>query len=267
MRRPLEQAWGHDLSHVRLHTDADAAPVTTAFGADGLTTGSHVYLRPGLSDSGDHGRRVLRHELAHVVQQTGPRPMGGAHSSTPSPGVAGRGLQWDGAREAEAERASQAGAVPRSFGGGGLQPMFGVKFMKDFFARLGSGKTLVALMAMLAAAENGAQAAMLAPTEILARQHFTNLSALLRDVPVRVALLTGREKGRARSEIVDALARGDLDGIVRRDGDPHIAALRLDAQGAAGLDRKNLFDGALDLGVRGEQRGRKAAAEKNETGG
>lgn len=143
VRRPLEQAWGHDLSHVRLHTDADAAPVTTAFGADGLTTGSHVYLRPGLSDSGDHGRRVLRHELAHVVQQTGPRPMGGAHSSTPSPGVAGRGLQWDGAREAEAERASQAGAVPRSFGGGGLQPMFGVKFMKDFFARLGSGKTLV----------------------------------------------------------------------------------------------------------------------------
>ena len=79
---------------------------------------------------------------------------------------------------------------------------------------VGSGKTLVALMAMLAAAENGAQAAMLAPTEILARQHFGNLSALLHDVPVRVALLTGREKGKARSEIVDALARGDIDILI-----------------------------------------------------
>ncbi|MCC7394483.1 MAG: ATP-dependent DNA helicase RecG [Sphingomonadaceae bacterium] len=79
---------------------------------------------------------------------------------------------------------------------------------------VGSGKTMVALMAMLAAAENGAQAAMLAPTEILARQHFANLSALLRDVPVRVALLTGREKGKARSELVDALARGDIHILI-----------------------------------------------------
>ena len=63
---------------------------------------------------------------------------------------------------------------------------------------VGSGKTLVALMAMLIAVEAGAQAALLAPTEILARQHYETLSRMLAGLPVNVAILTGREKGRAR---------------------------------------------------------------------
>ena len=63
---------------------------------------------------------------------------------------------------------------------------------------VGSGKTLVALMAMLIAVEAGAQAALLAPTEILARQHYDTLSRQLAGLPVNVAILTGREKGRAR---------------------------------------------------------------------
>ncbi len=61
---------------------------------------------------------------------------------------------------------------------------------------VGSGKTLVALMAMLAAVEAGAQAALLAPTEILARQHHATLLGQLDSIGVRVAILTGREKGR-----------------------------------------------------------------------
>ena len=60
---------------------------------------------------------------------------------------------------------------------------------------VGSGKTLVALLAMLSAVEAGAQAAMLAPTEILARQHFATLSAQCMPLGVNVAILTGREKG------------------------------------------------------------------------
>lgn len=145
-RRTVERAWGHDLSHVRLHTGADASRVTSAFGAEGLTTGSHVFLRPGLAPSSEQGARVLRHELAHVVQQTGPRPVGGLHSSVPVIGAAGRGLVWDGAREAEAERAAHAagaGDAPSSFGSVGAQPLFGVTFMKEFFKNLGSGKTLI----------------------------------------------------------------------------------------------------------------------------
>ena len=63
---------------------------------------------------------------------------------------------------------------------------------------VGSGKTLVALLAMLEAVEAGAQAAMLAPTEILARQHHATLQRQCEAIGVRIAILTGREKGKAR---------------------------------------------------------------------
>jgi ATP-dependent DNA helicase RecG len=79
---------------------------------------------------------------------------------------------------------------------------------------VGSGKTLVALFACLAAVESGAQAALLAPTEILARQHHANLQGLLAGMPVRVALLTGRDKGRVRETILADLAAGRIDILV-----------------------------------------------------
>ena len=70
---------------------------------------------------------------------------------------------------------------------------------------VGSGKTLVALLAMLRAVEAGAQAALMAPTEVLARQHHRTLSALS---PVPVELLTGSVKGAARNRVLDGLADG-----------------------------------------------------------
>lgn len=79
---------------------------------------------------------------------------------------------------------------------------------------VGSGKTLVALLSMLTAVECGAQAAMLAPTEILARQHYATLTKLIGDVPVRIALLTGREKGKGRAALLEALAAGEIDILV-----------------------------------------------------
>ena len=79
---------------------------------------------------------------------------------------------------------------------------------------VGSGKTLVALMAMLTAIESGAQAAMLAPTEILARQHHATLLGQLDSIGVRVAILTGREKGRARESVLMGLADGSVDVLV-----------------------------------------------------
>ena len=79
---------------------------------------------------------------------------------------------------------------------------------------VGSGKTLVALLAMLAAVESGAQAAMLAPTEILARQHHATLLGQLDHIGVRVAILTGREKGKARDSILMGLADGSIDILV-----------------------------------------------------
>ncbi|MEM7570278.1 MAG: ATP-dependent DNA helicase RecG [Pseudomonadota bacterium] len=79
---------------------------------------------------------------------------------------------------------------------------------------VGSGKTLVALMAMLAAVESGAQAVMLAPTEILARQHGDTLADMLNGSGVRLAVLTGRDKGAARKAILEDLASGDINILV-----------------------------------------------------
>jgi ATP-dependent DNA helicase RecG len=79
---------------------------------------------------------------------------------------------------------------------------------------VGSGKTLVALNAMLVAAEAGAQAAMLAPTEILARQHYETLRRQLAGLPVNLAILTGRDKGRAREATLMGLADGSIHILV-----------------------------------------------------
>jgi ATP-dependent DNA helicase RecG len=79
---------------------------------------------------------------------------------------------------------------------------------------VGSGKTLVALLAMLAAVESRAQAALLAPTEILARQHYATLLGQLDSLGVRVAILTGREKGKARDSVLMGLADGSIDLLV-----------------------------------------------------
>lgn len=79
---------------------------------------------------------------------------------------------------------------------------------------VGSGKTLVAAMALLIAVEAGAQGAMLAPTEILARQHYETLRKTLAGLPVEVAVLTGRDKGRAREATLMALAAGQIDILI-----------------------------------------------------
>ena len=73
---------------------------------------------------------------------------------------------------------------------------------------VGSGKTVVAFLAMLAAVETGAQAALMAPTEVLARQHFATIEPLARAIDVPVSLLTGRERGGNRERILAGLAGG-----------------------------------------------------------
>ena len=79
---------------------------------------------------------------------------------------------------------------------------------------VGSGKTLVATLAMLTAVEAGAQAALLAPTEILARQHYESLRRTLAGLPVEVAVLTGRDKGRVREATLMGLAAGSIDILI-----------------------------------------------------
>ena len=79
---------------------------------------------------------------------------------------------------------------------------------------VGSGKTLVALMTMLIALDNGFQACIMAPTEILAEQHLQTIKEFLKDMPVRVELLTGIVKGKKRQEILDGLLTGEVQILV-----------------------------------------------------
>ena len=79
---------------------------------------------------------------------------------------------------------------------------------------VGSGKTLVALMAMLIALDNGFQACIMAPTEILAEQHLVTIREFLKDMPVRVELLTGIVKGKKRQEVLDGLLTGEVQILV-----------------------------------------------------
>ncbi|WP_288299118.1 ATP-dependent DNA helicase RecG [Alistipes finegoldii] len=79
---------------------------------------------------------------------------------------------------------------------------------------VGSGKTLVALMSMLLAVDNGFQACMMAPTEILARQHFATITRMLEDMDVKVAILTGASKVKERRLALEGIASGKVDILI-----------------------------------------------------
>jgi ATP-dependent DNA helicase RecG len=89
-----------------------------------------------------------------------------------------------------------------------------VRMLRLLQGDVGSGKTVVALMAAAAVAEVGKQAALMAPTEILARQHIKTIAPLAERAGMRVAILTGREKGKERREIITQLAAGEIDLLV-----------------------------------------------------
>ncbi|SFH34364.1 ATP-dependent DNA helicase RecG [Palleronia marisminoris] len=119
---------------------------------------------------------------------------------------------------------------------------------------VGSGKTLVAFMALLAAVEAGGQGAMMAPTEILARQHLESLTPLAEQAGVVIEILTGRDKGAERAAKLAALQNGDIHILVGTHAvfsdDVHFADLRLaivDEQHRFGVSQR------LALGQKGER--------------
>lgn len=105
-RGHFERLLGQDLGHVRVHTGAVGAEMTDAFGADALTSGSHVFLRAARTPT--DRPELMAHELAHVVQQSPSRPLGRSHSNASIGGHPERGLAFDPAREAEAEATAAA---------------------------------------------------------------------------------------------------------------------------------------------------------------
>ncbi|KIZ46494.1 MULTISPECIES: ATP-dependent DNA helicase RecG [Rhodopseudomonas] len=89
-----------------------------------------------------------------------------------------------------------------------------VRMLRLLQGDVGSGKTVVALLAAAAVAEVGKQTALMAPTEILARQHIKTIAPLAAHAGLRVAILTGREKGKERRDILARLAAGEIDLLV-----------------------------------------------------
>lgn len=149
-RLRAEAAFGHDLRHVRLHRDAHADRITSALGAQAITSGSHVFLRSNVDLHENKGRHILNHELAHVVQQTGERPLGSKFSDQPTPGRPNKGLKWDAARESVADNAASratrgevaSGPIAMSGGEVGIQPLPD-DLLRQFLQRLHSEADLV----------------------------------------------------------------------------------------------------------------------------
>ena len=90
----------------------------------------------------------------------------------------------------------------------------GVQMNRLLQGDVGSGKTIVALMTMLIAIDNGYQACLLAPTQILAQQHYQSISEIVKGLGVQVAFLTGSVKGRVRKELLGFLKEGHIDILV-----------------------------------------------------
>ncbi|MFN3670865.1 MAG: ATP-dependent DNA helicase RecG, partial [Bosea sp. (in: a-proteobacteria)] len=128
--------------------------------------------------------------------------------------AAGRGTSGDGA-----VRRALEGALPFTLPDGQRQAIADIhddmekpeRMLRLLQGDVGSGKTVVALMAMAAAAEAKRQSVLMAPTEILARQHAERLAPLAAKAGFKLALLTGREKGPGRRQVLEGLADGSID--------------------------------------------------------
>jgi len=118
---------------------------------------------------------------------------------------------------------------------------------------VGAGKTLVALVAMLIVVEAGGQAVLMAPTEVLARQHFESLREMSAHTDLRIEVLTGRDKGKVRTEKLSGLAAGDINILVGTHAvfqkDVHFQDLRLSV-----IDEQHRFGvrERMQLGQKGQ---------------
>jgi hypothetical protein len=197
LRRHVETAFGHDFGHVRLHTGAESDAMTGVFGADGLTTGSHIFLRPTLSPDSGRGQQILHHELAHVLQQTGARPLGEPAGAQPVAGRPGLGLDYDPLREQVADRVAtmvSTGRRAREAEGGegmeaGLQPagvsLFTIAKMLHSITDLPEIKKREAALSKLTGKAKLPARAQLAVEKTL---------AVLEDLQGNTALVKGQDK-------------------------------------------------------------------------
>ncbi|WP_158860371.1 eCIS core domain-containing protein [Lunatibacter salilacus] len=101
-RIDAEERFGQDFGHVRFHKDQKANQITESLGAAALTSGSHIYFASNHDPNSNGSKNILFHELTHVIQQTGNRPIRQAHPQQPVPGKPHTGLNLDPSLEQEA---------------------------------------------------------------------------------------------------------------------------------------------------------------------
>lgn len=233
--------FGHDFRHVRLHRGSDAAALTGRYGAEALTSGSHVFLRPGLSPERGSGAQVLRHELAHVLQQTGPAPLaqarkGAAAAPLPRLGRPGRGLRLNRAEEAAADRTAAQAAVPGPRGARlaaplaatpgaaprpeGLAPMLPFALMADIFERFTEPADVDAFLAALPHTQGAT-----VPGHLAAERIWDDCAAALSENPLRNV----RSRLRSVSDQIRTHAHGHLQTL-NGNGKARIFALARLAQ-------------------------------------
>lgn len=151
MQYNAQRSFGHDFGHVRLHTGSAGDRITQPFKAEAMTSGSHIFVSSGINPESNRGKHVLNHELTHVLQQSGSRPLGDRHSQIPTLGKSSVGFNFDTRREIAAERvasitnAGKLASKPVDPGAGivtGLQPTLDDAFMMDFFRFITSFESL-----------------------------------------------------------------------------------------------------------------------------
>lgn len=135
----LSVRFGQHFSHVRVHASAPMDEEMRSIGAEALTSGSHIYLKSNLRINSEPGQSIFYHELAHVIQQTGPRPSSGQYSDLPVSGKPEGGVRSEPQSEREAEAFARAGkegskvpSVQRT-SLEGYQPKIGDVVMFKFF--------------------------------------------------------------------------------------------------------------------------------------
>jgi ATP-dependent DNA helicase RecG len=150
---------------------------------------------------------LLLTQLVFLRRRSRRRARGGAHALNAAPSLSGRWLQRGLSFALTGDQRAAIAAIGEDLG----QPR---AMQRLLMGEVGSGKTVVALYAMLRAVEHGYQAALMAPTETLADQHFATIQRLIGGEPVAGALLTGSTPGRRRDDILAKLASGELSLIV-----------------------------------------------------
>lgn len=154
-------------------------------------------------------RRLAYDEL--LARQIALHLSGAARRRTPGRPIAGTGRLTEALLKALPYQPT--GAQARAFADIGADMAAATPMLRLLQGDVGAGKTLVAAWSMVRAAEAGLQSALMAPTEILARQHYAGLAPLMAKAGLRLAVLTGKDKASAKREVIDGLASGQIHAV------------------------------------------------------